>query len=42
MLIKKKNLEENGWTTLAEKNLKEIWNNKKDDKVWKKYLKNVN
>lgn len=30
--------EEFGWMILAEKGLKEIWNNSRDDKVWKKYL----
>ena len=27
-----------GWLLLAEKNLSKIWDNKKDDKTWKKYL----
>lgn len=30
--------EEIGWMTLAEKSLQKIWDNKKDDKIWKKYL----
>lgn len=30
--------EKMGWLVLAEKSLKEIWNNKKDDEVWGKYL----
>lgn len=27
-----------GWMILAEKSFKKIWNNKKDDKIWSKYL----
>lgn len=27
-----------GWLILAEKSMKKIWDNKKDDKVWEKYL----
>ena len=27
-----------GWMILAEKSLKDIWDNKKDDEVWGKYL----
>ena len=27
-----------GWMILAEKSLKNIWDNKKDDEVWSKYL----
>ncbi len=27
-----------GWMILAEKSMKDIWNNKKDDEVWSKYL----
>ena len=27
-----------GWMILAEKSLKKIWDNKKDDKIWNKYL----
>ena len=30
--------EESGWLALAEKSLHEIWDNEKDDKVWRKYL----
>ena len=30
--------EEFGWMILAEKSLKEIWDNPKDDKAWTKYL----
>lgn len=27
-----------GWMLLAEKSMTKIWNNKKDDEVWNKYL----
>lgn len=27
-----------GWMILAEKSMKQIWDNKRDDKVWEKYL----
>ena len=27
-----------GWLVLAEESMKKIWNNKKDDKIWSKYL----
>jgi len=27
-----------GWMLLAEKSLNKMWNNKKDDEVWSKYL----
>ena len=27
-----------GWLILAEKSLSKIWDNKKDDEVWSKYL----
>lgn len=27
-----------GWMAIAEQSLKEIWDNPKDEKVWKKYL----
>ena len=30
--------EKQGWIALAEKSLEKIWNNKKDDEVWSKYL----
>ena len=34
-----KNKKENiGWMVLAEKSLNKIWDNKKDDEVWSKYL----
>jgi hypothetical protein len=33
------NKEENmGWMVLAEKSIKEIWDNEKDEEVWYKYL----
>ena len=31
-------LERLGWLILAEKSLAEIWDNPKDEEVWKKYL----
>ena len=30
--------EKQGWLALAEKSLDKLWDNKKDDKVWSKYL----
>ena len=27
-----------GWMILAEKSMRKIWDNKKDDKIWNKYL----
>ena len=38
--ILKKNFdaEEKGWGALSEINLKEVWDNKKDEEIWKKYL----
>ena len=30
--------ETRGWMMLAEKSLNKIWNNKKDDEIWGKYL----
>ena len=27
-----------GWMILAEKSMKKLWDNKKDDEVWSKYL----
>ena len=35
---KEKELEEKGWNALAEESLKEVWDNEKDEKVWRKYL----
>lgn len=39
MLMKKDDLEEDGWNVLAKESLKEVWNNKKDGIVWEKYIK---
>lgn len=30
--------EESGWLALAEQSLNDIWNNKKDEKAWNRYL----
>ena len=38
LLIEEEKRENAGWLILAEKSLKEVWDNKKDDEVWKKYL----
>ncbi len=27
-----------GWLILAERSMSKVWNNKKDEEVWKKYL----
>lgn len=27
-----------GWMILAEKSMRKIWDNKKDDEIWSKYL----
>lgn len=27
-----------GWLILAEKSMEKIWNNKKDDEIWSKYV----
>lgn len=27
-----------GWLILAEKSMKKIWDNKKDDEIWSRYL----
>lgn len=27
-----------GWMVLAERSMNKIWDNRKDDKIWKKYL----
>jgi len=41
MIISKLNLkkEKQGWINLIEKSTRKIWNNKKDKKIWDKYLK---
>lgn len=36
--LEKNRKEKIGWLILAEKSMKKIWDNKKDDKVWGKYL----
>ena len=33
-----KKKEEIGWMILVEKSLQDVWNNPKDDKLWRKYL----
>ena len=30
--------DESGWLALAEQSLSKIWNNPKDEKVWRRYL----
>lgn len=37
-LEKSGNKEESGWLALAEQSLKEIWDNKKDEEAWGRYL----
>jgi len=34
----KKTKEKEGWLALSEISLKKIWDNPKDEKIWKKYL----
>lgn len=36
--LEKNRKERIGWLIIAEKSMKKIWDNKKDDKVWEKYL----
>ena len=36
--LDKSKKEKIGWLILAEKSMKEIWDNKKDDETWSKYL----
>ena len=38
ILNKRFDTDEKGWGTIAEESLKEVWDNEKDDKVWRKYL----
>ncbi|HIH25391.1 AbrB/MazE/SpoVT family DNA-binding domain-containing protein [Candidatus Woesearchaeota archaeon] len=45
IIIKKKNKSNNkidyeklGWMYLAENSFKKLWDNKKDDEIWSKYL----
>lgn len=34
----KLDLEDKGWSALSETSLRDVWDNKKDAKVWEKYL----
>jgi len=36
--LDKNKKEKIGWMILAEKSMNKIWDNKKDDEVWSKYL----
>ena len=36
--LEKNEKERMGWLILVEKSIREIWNNKKDDEIWSKYL----
>lgn len=36
--LEKNKKEKAGWLILAEKSMNKIWDNKKDDEVWAKYL----
>ena len=36
--LEKNRKEKIGWFILAERSMKKIWNNKKDDGAWSKYL----
>ncbi len=36
--LEKNRKEKIGWLILAEKSMIKMWNNKKDDKIWEKYL----
>ena len=36
--MEKNKKEEIGWMILAEQSMKDIWDNKKDDEIWSKYL----
>ena len=36
--LEKNRKEKIGWLVLAEKSMEKIWDNKKDDEVWSKYL----
>ena len=38
LLVEEKRKEDIGWMILAQKSLEEVWNNPKDEEVWKKYL----
>jgi len=36
--LEKNRKEKIGWMIVAEKSMKKVWDNKKDDEVWSKYL----
>ena len=36
--MEKHKKEKFGWLAIAEKSMKKIWDNKKDDETWNKYL----
>ena len=36
--LEKNRKEKIGWLILAENSMKKIWDNKKDDEIWSKYL----
>ena len=36
--LDKNRKEKFGWLIIAEKSMKKIWDNKKDDEIWSKYL----
>ncbi|MEK6898073.1 MAG: ribbon-helix-helix domain-containing protein [Nanoarchaeota archaeon] len=36
--LEKNRKEKMGWLIVAEKSMKKIWDNKKDDKIWNEYL----
>jgi len=33
--------EDSGWQKLSEQGFKEVWDNKQDEQVWRKYLKHA-
>ena len=41
LLMGKKLNEEKGGQKLSEQSFKEVWDNEKDEKIWRKYLKNA-
>jgi len=36
--LEKNRKEKIGWLVIAEKSLKKIWDNRKDDEIWSKYV----
>jgi len=36
--LEKNRKEKSGWLILAERSMNKIWDNKRDDKMWEKYL----